>query len=1410
MALFAPYRRAVARLPGAVQKAKKPWWWKAPTYLLPPDLAARQEALDDTAFTAAIMGEGFTEPPQWFKDSLAAGDIPAKKPGAPAPAPPVKPWWHTLPVGILPPDLQTLHAALTPEEKQAALLSGGVGYEPPPDWFATYVGTGQLPPSYGSTPSPIASPKPKPWWWGQSNHLLPPDLQARQATIPIGDIVAAQSAGGPGVAEPPEWFWEYVKTGKLPASHGPSGAPPVAPAAAQAATAHLGAVKVPTTVTVPPGVSQLPTGHQQAWEDLHAVADAARPGLQSLVLQTWQQAEVNLDASTLMQLLTPGQQPAAEQALQHAFSQAIDTHFGPKLQQQLQDLFLQGAKASLPALRESLHQLKTGLPGGLGLEQEEKLKLVGDLMGPRAANYAQQSGSQLITNLTTQSREAIRLAVAQATARGTPIGMLTQTIRGVLETVPAVIPSMTPGYSTQFAQAAQGLLPRQVSALGKYRQGLFLKGWANEKIETATLKKASQYRRQRAEMIARTETITATAAGQQALWEASAQQGLLDTSRAKRRWVITPDDRMCPSCGAIPGLNPEGVGLKEPFTTPNGPVMHPAAHPRCRCAVVLVFDLKAPLSLPELVNPVIPKPPPKKPKPVKEPPPPPAVQPQAWPATAPPPVVPPPPPPKVKPAGQPPPKATTPKKPAPAVPPAQGSQTWTAQSPSPLWATQPEDDFWLQQLDVPISGVPPLPSGKVSSGVVMLEDGKVWIYEPKGHYGGYSTTFPKGALEPHLTPQQNALKEVWEETGLQAKITGFLGDFKATTGTTRLYLGTKIGGDPTTFGPETASVKLLTPADLEQALKAQGQTYPLQALQALKDQGLIPHTPVPTVAPPPPPPPPTAPATAKLGTMAMADAQGTFVEKLGGSTGAERWTGTDGVDRAVKRPRDVLQGYVEAVSNRAYTGLGVQAPDSVLLTEQDKLVGVGNGWVEGGKELGKLQLTQARAREVLKGYVGDVWLKNWDTIGLDKDNIKFVGDKALRVDQGGALMFKATGGRKPGSLHDISEFETFQDPAINKNYAEVFKAANYTKAEQAALFREQGKALQALRQATNDFADLVPQVAGIAAADRDTILQMLRVRATLLVEKLAALEGGGTATGDLKAAMIAAMGQREYDRALARVQRRSGWKNQALEEHEKVALNAYSSEHDPWCFRQMNDALWDATSTPEKRAKYGPINEAATNALAKLPHFKNGTLWRGAKHSAALDARVAATYKIGATIKLDGFNSTTSDESVSWGFGTAYHYVLTVQDGGANIKPYSEYGYEAEYLWPPNSEWHITKMEKRGGTLWIWATQVPPQGEPPVAPKKRTRRVTKAAFHHPTESERQAQMRRGLALKRHLEQHPLTGEAAEAAAVHARKVESCELTVHFTGMAPDWMNQLHHVDPTQIGLGPDDLPDQEE
>ncbi len=142
-------------------------------------------------------------------------------------------------------------------------------------------------------------------------------------------------------------------------------------------------------------------------------------------------------------------------------------------------------------------------------------------------------------------------------------------------------------------------------------------------------------------------------------------------------------------------------------------------------------------------------------------------------------------------------------------------------------------DFWLSTPDKPIDEPPFKPKmamalgdedgepmqKKAGAGVVMVEpDGRVWLVEPSNHFGGYVSTFPKGGQEPGLSLQQTALKEVFEESGLQAEITGHLGDFEGDLSSNRYYVGKRVGGNPYSTDFETASVRLVDVGTAKQLL----------------------------------------------------------------------------------------------------------------------------------------------------------------------------------------------------------------------------------------------------------------------------------------------------------------------------------------------------------------------------------------------------------------------------------------------------------------------------------------------------------------------------------------------------------------------------------------------------------------
>ena len=92
--------------------------------------------------------------------------------------------------------------------------------------------------------------------------------------------------------------------------------------------------------------------------------------------------------------------------------------------------------------------------------------------------------------------------------------------------------------------------------------------------------------------------------------------------------------------------------------------------------------------------------------------------------------------------------------------------------------------------------------------------------EPAGAFAGYRYAFPKGRLDKGETPQQAAIREAKEESGLDVRLTGVLGDYKGDTTLTRYYTAELVGGDPSQCDWETDRV-LFVPLNQVDALLAQ-------------------------------------------------------------------------------------------------------------------------------------------------------------------------------------------------------------------------------------------------------------------------------------------------------------------------------------------------------------------------------------------------------------------------------------------------------------------------------------------------------------------------------------------------------------------------------------------------------------
>lgn len=349
-------------------------------------------------------------------------------------------------------------------------------------------------------------------------------------------------------------------------------------------------------------------------------------------------------------------------------------------------------------------------------------------------------------------------------------------------------------------------------------------------------------------------------------------------------------------------------------------------------------------------------------------------------------------------------------------------------------------DYWLKVKDRKFKDEPALPAlapgQRQSTGLVIVEpDGRIWIYEPSGHFGGYEHTFPKGGLEPGLTAQQNALKEVYEEVGLSARITGYLGDFKGSTSTTRYYIATRTGGAPWLSDAEAATVKLAPRDVARKLLNVQRDKDILDALEAK----LAPKQRAPRV-------PKAVPVQAPTTTDEIPGLeQLSFVKKLGGSTGAQLFEdGATGKRYVVKGGANNDHIRSEFLADELYRTMGANVPRARLVQKDGQTFKIAE-YID-GKLLNSLtgnELTAAHA-QLQKHFAADALLASWDVIGMGADNVIVdAAGKAWRIDNGGSLLFRAQGAPKAMGNY-LDELWSLRDAKVNGQTHKVFGDTNYS------------------------------------------------------------------------------------------------------------------------------------------------------------------------------------------------------------------------------------------------------------------------------------------------------------------------------------------------------------------------------
>ena len=173
--------------------------------------------------------------------------------------------------------------------------------------------------------------------------------------------------------------------------------------------------------------------------------------------------------------------------------------------------------------------------------------------------WAQQHVAENIKQINRTSKNAIKSIIANALEKGG-----------------------SPADTAKMIRRHIGLTDKQMLSVWKYRDKLEKEGVSQTEIKRLEDKFIQNKITERAEIIARTETIAAAAGGQQLHWEDQLSKGNLNNIDLQKEWIVTPDDRLCPICAAMKGERTDINGTFE-F---GGKA--PPRHPRCRCSMGIV------------------------------------------------------------------------------------------------------------------------------------------------------------------------------------------------------------------------------------------------------------------------------------------------------------------------------------------------------------------------------------------------------------------------------------------------------------------------------------------------------------------------------------------------------------------------------------------------------------------------------------------------------------------------------------------------------------------------------------------------------------------------------------------------------------------------------------------------------
>lgn len=301
--------------------------------------------------------------------------------------------------------------------------------------------------------------------------------------------------------------------------------------------------KAPTVPTVDDNRRDIFDDKAQSprWQQIHQIADSKVNEISDHVVKAAKETQKLVNQSDLVDIMAAGDNPG----------DLVDWEF-----------YRSQLDSALYVLRqiviESASKMKIHLP-------PEFRGFKFDPAGARISEY----GEQIFADWTERTRLAFLDTVRTASTRQDNLG-LKRAAGAAIATI---------GLTKRLSLAVINLQNKIATTQVKKQN--------EEQALQAALEYANKLVIFRALRFGRHESIRAANHGYMELVEQGIDDGAIPKSRAKKTWIVTPDDRLCPWCAPMADVT---IPVGDLFSTGYGMIEEPPMHVLCRCSVDIVFS----------------------------------------------------------------------------------------------------------------------------------------------------------------------------------------------------------------------------------------------------------------------------------------------------------------------------------------------------------------------------------------------------------------------------------------------------------------------------------------------------------------------------------------------------------------------------------------------------------------------------------------------------------------------------------------------------------------------------------------------------------------------------------------------------------------------------------------------------